>query len=146
MAWHYTDHNSQKDMVCVAVPTVTGSRDISFVISEDGMTLFVDFVWPLPLLDPNELFVDVTNEEGSPLSMSDPKVYGFRNHLVECELSEKSRPVSSLVINLPLRVLRELGTYTKVGLTCGDTRIAMLEFTGFQKQKVLRDADNSIIF
>lgn len=53
MTWNYTDHVDQKDIVCVAIPIVTGSRDIKFVVSDDGLQLFVNYVWPSPLLDAN---------------------------------------------------------------------------------------------
>lgn len=111
MTWTYSDHLEQKEIVCVAVPTVTGSRDIKFVTSDDGMRLYVEYVWPFPLLQPTDLFYDVVEDNGSPISMSRPMVYSFRNRLDSIDLSEKSRPNASFMVNLPIRFQRELGTY-----------------------------------
>lgn len=108
---------------------ITGSRDINFSLSEDGMKLIVDYVWPSVLLSPYELFKDVLLDNWQPLPISHPKVYAYQNRLSDCDLSMKSYPEASLVISLPLRVQRELGTFKKQGLTCGDTKLVMLQFT-----------------
>ncbi|KAJ6639412.1 hypothetical protein Bhyg_12156 [Pseudolycoriella hygida] len=62
MTWAYSDHVEQNEFVCVAIPIVAGSRDINFVISDDGMRLSIEYVWPSSLLDPIELFMDVVEE------------------------------------------------------------------------------------
>lgn len=144
MTWTFTDHAEQKDFVCV--PTVTGSRDIKFVISDDGMQLFVEYTWPTAFLDPGELFYSVDDDEGNAVSMNHPMIYSYRKRMDELELTEKSRPNASLVINLPQRVQREFGSYVKRALKCGDTRVVMLQLTGYQNKKVISDADTSIKF
>lgn len=103
MVWTYTDHKVQQEMVCVSVPTITGSRDIKFVISDDGMQLSVEFVWPSVLLDPVEFFMNVVEDDGSLISMRHPKVYSYQNRLVDMDLSGKSKPKSSLIITLPAK-------------------------------------------
>ncbi len=89
---------------------------------------------------------DDDDDIGSPISMSHAKVYAFRNRLAELDLSEKSRPAASFVINIPMKVQRKLGTFKKQGLKCGQTRMVLLEFTGYQKERVISDADTSIRF
>lgn len=146
MTWTYSNHQIKCDVVCVAVPMITGSEDIKYVLSEDGMTLFVEYVWPPVLLNPRTLFKNVTLENGARISMEHPKVYAYQNRLAEIELSTKSRPGASLIIPLPIRVQRELGTYRSQALECGDTEIVMIDFTAFQNKKVISDADNNIAF
>ncbi|KAJ6645516.1 hypothetical protein Bhyg_00722 [Pseudolycoriella hygida] len=94
MTWAYSDH--------------VNFRDINFVISEDGMSLSVEYVWPSPLLDLTELFIDVVEEDGSAISMSHPMIYSFPNRVDELDISSKSKPRATLVVNLPLKVQREL--------------------------------------
>ncbi|KAJ6635094.1 hypothetical protein Bhyg_13677 [Pseudolycoriella hygida] len=147
MVWTNTNHEKQIDMVCVAIPMVAGSRGIRFTILEDGLQLSVEFVWPDAFLTPNDLFCNVTeDDEGTAISMSHPKIYACRNLLAESGLTEKSKPTASFVVKLPLKVQRELGTYDEQGVTVGETKVAMLEFTAYQKKAVIRYADDSIKF
>ncbi|KAJ6642163.1 hypothetical protein Bhyg_07110 [Pseudolycoriella hygida] len=110
-----------------AINTPLGSEGICMccdsddVISDEGMSLSVEHVWPSPLLDPTELFMDVVEEDGSAISMSHPMIYSFQNRLDELDISSKSKPRAALVVNLPLTVQRELGTFKKQALKCGDT-------------------------
>ncbi|KAG4075390.1 hypothetical protein HA402_007967 [Bradysia odoriphaga] len=146
MVWTFKDHSEQKDIVCVAVPIVAGSRDIKFVISDDGNQVTIDYVWPASLLDPTELFYDVNDEEGDAISMSHAMVYSYKVKMDELDMSEKSRPGATFVVNLPLRVQRELGTFKKHSLKCGESRVVMLQMTAYQKKRVMIDADTSFKF
>lgn len=146
MVWTYKDHSEQKEFVCVVVPTVTGSRDINFVISDDGLQLTIEYVWPAPLLDPTQLFYDVVDEEGDAISMSHAMVYSYKLRMDEMDVSRKSMPGASLVIKLPLKVQRELGSFKKQALKCGESRVVMIQFTTYQKKRALIDADTSFQF
>lgn len=125
---------------------VSGSEDITFVLSDDGMSLSVNYVWPAVMLKPRELFQNYILENGRRVHMEHPMVYAFQNRLTECELSQKSKPEASLIIPLPLKVQSELKTYKSLALESADTEFAMLEFLAFQNKKILRDADNTIKF
>lgn len=52
----------------------------------------------------------------------------------------------SVVISLPVRVQRELGSFKKYGVKSDDTKVVMIEFKAFQKKLVVDDANTSITF
>ena len=75
------------------------------------------------------------DEEDKAISMDHAMVYSYRVRMDEIDLSEKSRPRVSLVVNLPVKVQREVGTYKKQALTCGEWRIEMVQITAYQKKE-----------
>ena len=52
----HTDHDKQNEIVCVAIPIISGARDVDFFLSDDNITLNVTYVWPSALCSPEELF------------------------------------------------------------------------------------------
>lgn len=145
LTWTYTDHFKNIDFVCVAVCMMSGSRDISFILSEDGTKLIITYVWPTALCSAEELF-DEKLKGNNAISVDHPKIHAFTSRLLECELTKNSLPQATITIDLPTKVLRENGTWSKSGVKCGDSRIALLEFQAFQKNVVIENADTSITF
>lgn len=146
ITWTYTDHIRKCDFVCVALPITSGSRDIKFTLSEDGMKLFVNYIWPSTLCKPFELFKDALEDEEDPMPPDHLKFHAFKSRLLELELSEKSQPRSSVVISLPVKVQRELGTYKWDAIKRGENKIVMIELKAYQKKKIIDDADTGITF
>lgn len=143
MTWVYTDHDKKCDIVCVAIAAISGSTDISFGISEDGMTVFVYYTWPTPLFSPKELF---KKKLVGNVTMDHPEIYSFASRLTELEWSEKSKPKGVITVSLPVKVQREVDTWTREGIKCDNTNIILLKFKAFQKKLAIEDADTSITF
>lgn len=89
ITWIYTDHRTKCDFVCVALPIISGSRDINFDLSEDGMKLYINYVWPSMLFNPLKLFKDALDDFNNPITLDDPKIHAFSSRLLELELTEK---------------------------------------------------------
>lgn len=141
MTWIYTDHQNKSDIVCVAVPVISGSQDINFGFSIDGMNLIISYTWPAPMYSPALMFSKKPN-----MSLTHPKIQAFASRVVECEFSEVSRPKGNMVVPLPIKVQREVGTWTKEGFKLDDCNIILLEFKAYQKKLIIEDADTSINF
>ncbi|KAJ6642719.1 Chitin biosynthesis protein CHS5 [Pseudolycoriella hygida] len=141
VVWVYTDHTRHCDMVCVAVPIISGARDVDFHLSQDNITLNVTYVWPYALLSPAELFRKKLTPGVGGWTMSHPKIHAFLTRLDEMQLSIKSQPPASIVIKLPMKVQRETNTYSFGGVKTSDGSVVMLEFQAFQKVH-LRDVSS----
>lgn len=146
VTWIYMDNVSKCDYVCVAVPIISGSQDISFALSENGMALMINYTWPSALFTPMKLFHDELTKIQDPLTLNHPKVHALTLRLLECEITEKSRPKGCITVALPKEVQREIGTWKKCAITSNDTKIIMLEFKAYQKNRIINDADTSIVF
>lgn len=144
MVWVYTDHERKCDIVNVAVPVIAGSQKVNFGLSEDGLKLFVTYVWPAPMYSPAVLFANKLANRT--LTLSHPKIHSFATRLLECGFSEKSTPTGTIVIRLPMKVQRENDTWTKEGIKCDESNIVLLEFKAYQKKLFIEDADTSITF
>lgn len=141
MTWIYTDHVNKSDIVCVAVPIISGSQDINFGLSVDGMNLIISYTWPKPMFSPELLFSKKPN-----MPITHPKVHAFASRVLDCEFSEVSKPKGSMVVPLPIKVQRENGTWTKEGFKIEESNIILLEFKAYQKKLIIDDADTSITF
>lgn len=131
VTWIYTNHQLKCDFVCVILPIISGSQNINFVVSEDGLQLKVNYTWPPAIYNPDELSEELNIDADK--GMNDPKIYALRSHLLECALTPKSYPRGSIVISLPVKVRREEGTFTKKGIKMKDGNFVYLEFTAYQK-------------
>lgn len=146
LTWIYTDHVKRFDFVCVAVTMISGSRDITFTLSDDGMKLYINFVWPMAMYSAEELFKEYLVGPNA-IQMDHPKVHSYSSRLVECGLMKNSRPSGTIAIQLPMKVMREVGSFSiKTVQSVDETRIAMLEFQAYQKKQYIDDANTSITF
>lgn len=148
VTWVYTDHAKKCEIVCVAVVAISGSRKVDFFLSEDNVTLNVTYIWPSVIYSPEELFRSKLNAEGeNRWTIDHPKIHAFKSRLIECGLTSRSLPESSIVIKLPMRVQREAHTYKRSGVKAADGgNIVMLEFEAFQKEQIIEDEDTTIVF
>ncbi|KAJ6647899.1 hypothetical protein Bhyg_03123, partial [Pseudolycoriella hygida] len=76
LTWIYSDHEQKCDIVCVAVPVIGGSGDIQFSISEDGMKVFIDYIWPSAIFS-SALF------QSKNLPTNHPKIHAFQSKLLQ---------------------------------------------------------------
>lgn len=143
--WKYIDHLEKVEHVCVVIPVMSGSRDVSFSLSEDGLKLEVNYLWPKAIYDPKLLFENAVIN-GKKIPMDHPKIHAFTSHLLELGITEKSNPKGKIIIDLPTQVQREVGTWSKSGLTINETKIVVLEFKAFTKTRIIDDADTTIRF
>lgn len=109
--WVYTDHDKQKDFVCVAIPALCG-KNASFLIADDGMAITITFDWPTVLLQSRELFSKSKTSNGDKLAINHPKVHSFVSHLNDSGVTHKSTLKSSITINLPKRVQQEIDSWS----------------------------------
>lgn len=136
--WMYTDHEKKCDFVVVALPIISGIRDINFVLSDDGLSVTVTYKWPVALYNTNELFKGVSKVH--------PKVHSFLSHMLDSGITEKSNPQGAVTIKLPCRVKREIDSFSKNAVKSKDTKVVVLEFAAYQKTTIIDDADTSINF
>lgn len=149
MTWNFTDHEQKCDIVYVAVPVVSGSQNCKFSISEDGMSVCIDYVWPSAIFHPKELFADELNNvnPASKISANHPKIHALTSHLLNCGLTVNSKPRGKITVTLPLKVQREIGTWKQQPIKKADgSRIVLIELKGYQENVIINDADTSINF
>lgn len=126
LTWVYTDHELKSDFVCVAVAALSGSRDINFTLSEDGMTLMLNYVWPSVMVTPKELFPEEMTREENLWTLNHPKIHALMSHLLDRGITEKSRPQGRISIRLPRQVQHDLNTWKKREVN--GEKIFLLEF------------------
>lgn len=142
--WIYTDHDKNKDFVCVAIPAVCGKK-AKFGISEDGMQIEIQYDWPKVMFKSHELFSESVSN-GRKLAMSHPKVHSFVSHLHDSGVTEMSSLKSNITINLPKKVQRESDSWTMEKVLVSNEKMIILEFCAFQKSLIINDADTSLDF
>lgn len=121
----YTDHELKSDFVIVVVAAISGSRDINFTLSDDGMTLMLNYIWPSAMVRPQELFHEEMTREENPWTLNHPKLHALMSHLLERGITENSRPQGCISMRLPRKVQHDLKTWTKCEV---DDNIFMLTF------------------
>lgn len=145
MAWYYTDHERNTDIVLVAVPIISGSRDISFTIAENGMSVTINYLWPISIFNAVELFNDEINDHN--VTINHPKIHSLTSALLKAGITANSSPKGQIIVDLPLRVQREVGSWTKNAKTKRDgTKVIVLQFLGFQEKIIIKEADTRINF
>lgn len=146
MTWVWMDHERKCKIVNVAVPMITGIKNINFSISEDGSKIFINYCWPSAIFKPKELFSDEIYDTMK-ISPDHPKIHSMSTHLLSSGITEKSNPTGRIVIKLPIRVMREEETWTKKPIKKDDgTRIVLLEFKGYGEKNHIKCADTTISF
>lgn len=126
LTWTYLDHEAKCEYVCVVVSTISGSQDINFVLSKDGTTLVIHYVWPSAMYTPTQLFHNELTRDENAMTVNHPKLHTFVTHLLEKGITEESRPRGTLSITLPKKVRRELDSWTKEEV---QSNIFLLQFT-----------------
>lgn len=142
--WMYTDFERKIDFVCVAVPIIAGSEDVDFTLSPDGTQVEIIYTWPRAIYDSTTIFEEEIRKKT--LSFTHPKVHAFCIEMVKNGYSKKSEPQGRIVIKLPCKVMRQASSWTKEARSIGATKFAFLEFTAFQKEIFIEEADTSLKF
>lgn len=142
--WMYTDFERKVDFVCVAVPIIAGSEDIDFTLSSDGTQLEIAYTWPHAIYDATIFYEEEIRKRK--LTITHPKVHSFCTEMVKNGYSKKSKPEGRIVIKLPCKVMRQASSWTKEAKRIGDAQVAFLEFTAFQKEIFIEEADTSLQF
>lgn len=144
--WKYFDHIKDLEFVCIAVVAPSGIRNVDFEISEDGMTVYVWYIWPTAIYKFEELFRKSKGDDGTPLSMNHPKVHAFVAHCLDNGVSRHSKPKGQIVIQLPEKVQRLPNSYKIESVNIDDTNIIQITFSAQPKAAVIETADRSIVF
>lgn len=148
LTWTYTDHNKKCDIVYAAVPIISGSRDLSFTIAEDGLSVTITYIWPRALFNAQQLFeseINNINDDGIPITH--PKIYSMTSMLLKCGITETSPPKGKIFVKLPIRVQREVGSWVAKPVKIEDgTRILLIKLTGFQNNIIIKDSFGKINF
>jgi hypothetical protein len=143
--WVYTDHLKKMEFVCVAVLTTCGSENNKFIISEDGMQITMRYTWPSAMYKAAELFAQARDGKEK-LSLYHPKVHAFMSHLLDSGVTEKSSPIAEMIIDLPKKIQRTTTSWKKEAVISNETNIILLEFTAYQKELFIEEADTTINF
>lgn len=142
--WVYTDFERKIDFVCVAVPIIARSEDIAFTLSSDGTQLEIIYTWPRAIFEASIIFEEEIRKKR--FSLTHPKVHAFCTEMVKNGYSTKSEPQGRIVVKLPCKVMRQASSWTKEAKSVGDAKFAFLEFTAFQKEIFIEEADTSLKF
>lgn len=145
----YADHIQKCNFVFVALPIISGANDINFVLSEDGMKVAINYTWPTAIFRAQELFSDEINHPNPKcrISVDHPKIHALTTHLLDFQITENTNPKGTISVLLPIRVQREVGSWTKKAVKKSDgTRIVLLEFKAYQESLIIKDADTTINF
>lgn len=102
MTWIHTDHDEKVDIVNVAVPVISGSENVDFGLSEDGMQLIIEYNWPKAMYVPALLFCKKVDT----MPMTHPKVHALSSELMTRGYMQKSKPAGNIVVPLPVKVQR----------------------------------------
>lgn len=143
--WVYFDHERNMDLVCVAVLIMCGSRNLNFVISEEGTQITIKYTWPTAMYKAAELFEKAKNGTAK-LSIQHPKVHSFVARALESGVTGKSAPQGEIIIDLPQKVQRNSSTWKKETISMDETKIILLEFSAIEKSIITDDADMSLNF
>lgn len=147
--WTYMDHGKKSNFVVVAIPIISGTTDINFSVSEDGLSVTMHFTWPAALFNASELFHDEIHHKdpAQKISPDHPKVHALSSHLLGIGVTENSQPKGKIVVNLPTKVVRDIEGWTKRAVKKPDgTKIVLLEFKAFQDKSIIKHLDTSISF
>ncbi len=137
--WMYTDHDLKDDFVCVAINIFTGSKSVTFDISEDGMKVVVKFTWPSAMHNSAEMFRQLIREKVVP--KHHPMIHSFASTMLDAGLTENSTPEGQLIIPLPRQVRREVSSYTMTKISIDTTRIMFSKFTAYQNDVIIEQAN-----
>lgn len=144
--WTYTDLQLKCTYVTVAIPIFSGSHDINFKLHEDGMKLSISYNWAHELYIPEELLAHELNKVDG-ITTTHPMFHSLAMQLMVAGYSERSVPRGMSIIKLPVKVQREVGSWTKNAITTiRGNRIILLKFKAFQEDQIIKDADTSLIF
>lgn len=144
ISWVCDNHEDESKQVYVAIPIISGSKEINFEIADDGKRVFINYTWPSAMFNPEELFA---HEIKNSTPVVHPKIHTLTSHLLSLGLTKKSRPRGKIAIDLPIQVQREVQTWQKHAITCPDgTKVCLLEFKAFQEDTFIKHADTSLCF
>jgi hypothetical protein len=145
LKWFYTDHKEKCIKVVVAIPLFTGIRNINFEIAENGEEVSFKYTWPSAMFRADELFSQQIKK--NILDNTHPKVHSLKSALLEQAITENTFPTGLIKVKLPIKVQKEVGTWTKEAIKANDgTRVVVVEFKGFQQQQIIKEADTTISF
>lgn len=141
LIWTHYDHQEKVDIVSVVLPVISGSENVDFVLSEDGMKLIVKYTWPALVVVPRVLF----SRRGN-MPMSHPRINSMAAELVKRGISERNKPVGNITVRLPVKVQREIGTWGYEGMRMNNTDAILFNFKAFQAKAVVEGAATSVDF
>lgn len=149
IVWTNEDHDVKINLIYVAVAMISGASDINFNVSEDGLEVILNYKWPKAMFDAEDLFYDQLYNEviEDRISKNHPRVHALKSQLLKMGFTKNFAPKGKIVVKLPQKVQREVGSWAKTAVKKFDgSRIVLLEFKAFQEQLVIKDADKFINF
>lgn len=76
-----------------------------------------------------------------------PKIHAMTTFLLKNNITENTIPKGKIFIRLPIRVQREVGTWTAKPVKKADgSKVLLIELTGFQESFIIKDAYTKINF
>lgn len=142
--WVYTDYQLKTDFVCVAINIFSGTKAISFDISEDGLQVIVKFAWATAMYHCAEMFADELKDGNT--TTDHPMIHALSTHLVKIGMSEDAEPEGHWTVSLPCKVRREVTSYKMSKISSGTTRIFFIRFTAYQSDVIIEQAKRKMSF
>lgn len=143
-SWTYTDHNNKTDYVCVAINIFSGSEEITFNINDDGLSITAQFTWPNALIDPAIMFEEKLKSNAT--SMHHPMIHAMTTKLLQTGITEGKLPRGEWKIPLPIKVRREVTSYSMSKIVRGSAKILFLRFTAYQNDVIIENANRTMRF
>lgn len=137
--WKYTDHKLKNEYVCVSVNNPTGSKSVSFDVSDDGMKLIIRFIWAPAMHDPLKMF----NESiaANDITIDHSMLHAMASASLNSGITADSNPETQWVIPLLNRVRREVSSYSMTKLTYETTTMVFIKLTAFQNDVFIEHAN-----
>jgi hypothetical protein len=145
--WCQIDHAENCTKVFVAFTPFCGVSDYNVQLSQSGKLVTIGFTWPTPIFKAKELFPKSSIQTTLPNELArELKINSLKTALLSAGITENSSPKGSIVVELPIRVQTESGTWTRSGIKEGENRTMILEFKGYQDQTSINEQDTSFSF
>lgn len=140
--WRYTDHVSKNDHICVTINSPTGTKSVSFDVSEDGMKLIVKFPWAPAIHDAKKMF----NEKirAREIDIQHPMLHALSSTLLDSGITETSTTETQMIIPLPCRVRREVSSYSMSKLTYENTLMVFIKLAAYQNVVIIEHANRTM--
>jgi hypothetical protein len=147
--WMYIDHEEKCTKVFVAIPMISEVSDIKFELAENGQQVTIEYPWPTAIFRALELFEDDIKSQNTltKIDATHPKIHSYTSELLNMGITENSNPKGAIIVQLPIKVQTDIGSWKKRAIKKENgTKIAFLEFKGFQQQQIINEADTTISF
>ncbi|KAG4077147.1 hypothetical protein HA402_016134 [Bradysia odoriphaga] len=142
--WIYTDHQLKSNFVAVAISIFTGSKSITFDVSDDGLKVIAKFSWPSAMHDPDQMFKGLIREKV--ITAHDAMIHAMASDMLDSGMTETSKLEGEWIIPLPCKVRRETSSYKLRKITYETTTMLFITLTAYQDDVIIENANRTMTF